>query len=111
MLTLSSHLISTRPRQRMAEVSLGESPAPSRNLAQEFRRAQEKENRRPEEAQEVRRGQEKENRRPEEQEGLAKVVRQLEGMNSKLATLTQTVLLMEKRLGLVEEQVRLLSHK
>ena len=85
----------TLPRQRMAEMSVNESiEPPNRNLTQEFRR-----------------GQEKENRRPEEQEGLAKVVRQLEGMNSKLSTLTQTVLLMEKRLGLVEEQVRLLSHK
>ena len=72
-----------------------------RNLAQEFR------SRDGEEA-------EKENRPQQaqvEEKGLEKVVAQLAAMNSKLNTLTQTVLLVEKRIGLVEEQVRLLSRK
>ena len=59
---------------------------------------------------------------------MSKVVNQLAAMNTKLNTLTQveywiknkaviymnfaqTVLLVEKRIGLVEEQVRLLSRK
>ena len=37
------------------------------------------------------------------------VVKQLEGVNKKLDTLTRTVLLMEKRLTLVEDQIRILS--
>ena len=37
------------------------------------------------------------------------VVKQLASVNKKLDTLTKTVLLMEKRLTLVEDQIRILS--
>jgi len=84
-----------------SQVDQSGNQAPLRNLAQEFR------SRDGEEA-------EKENRPQQaqvEEKGLEKVVAQLAAMNSKLNTLTQTVLLVEKRIGLVEEQVRLLSRK
>jgi len=85
--------------------------APLRNLAQEFKSREPEENR-----EHRKRGgeDEKENRGPiveENSSGLEKVVNQLAAMNTKLNTLTQTVLLVEKRIGLVEEQVRLLSRK
>ena len=79
-----------------------------KNLAQEFRSREALDSR-------VNRNEdEKENRGPQIEEnskGLEKVLTQLASMNSKLNTLTQTVLLVEKRIGLVEEQVRLLSRK
>ena len=93
----------------MLESQVDESgnPVPLRNLAQEFRsREGENSSRGNSEG-------DKENRGlPQvEEKGLEKVVAQLAAMNSKLNTLTQTVLLVEKRIGLVEEQVRLLSRK
>ena len=83
-------------------------PAPLKNLAQEFRSREALDSRA------NKNEDEKENRGPQIEEnskGLEKVLTQLASMNSKLNTLTQTVLLVEKRIGLVEEQVRLLSRK
>merc|ERR1712181_70865 len=83
-------------------------PAPLKSLAQEFRSRDALDSR------ENKNEDEKENRGPQIEEnskGLEKVLSQLASMNSKLNTLTQTVLLVEKRIGLVEEQVRLLSRK
>ena len=94
----------------MIEYQVDESgnPAPLRSLAQEFRSREEEDNTRGKRSEA-----EKENRGPSqvEEKGLEKVVAQLAAMNSKLNTLTQTVLLVEKRIGLVEEQVRILSRK
>ena len=90
------------------QVDQSGNPAPLKNLAQEFRSREGEGNTRGNRSEA-----EKENRGPPqvEEKGLEKVVGQLAAMNSKLNTLTQTVLLVEKRIGLVEEQVRLLSRK
>ena len=54
---------------------------------------------------------EKENvqKKSEEEVGSAAVLRELKEMSKKLDTVTNTVILMEKRISLVEEQVRILS--
>ena len=90
------------------QVDQSGNPAPLRSLAQEFRSRDVEDNTRGKRSEA-----EKENRGPPQvdEKGLEKVVTQLAAMNSKLNTLTQTVLLVEKRIGLVEEQVRLLSRK
>jgi hypothetical protein len=47
--------------------------------------------------------------KPAELQSLADIARQLGDLSRKMDTLTQTVLYMEKRLCLVEEQVKLIS--
>ena len=45
------------------------------------------------------------------QEGNKETLQQLKSINKNLDTLTKTVLLMERRLSLVEDQIKLMSQK